>query len=137
MAKSVDAAANLTATEVTRGSKIFKIWVEFWVEGTADVTIGTTNSIDLYIIKNPGANLTVPTPGTQGTSNEKKFVFKTWKGLIGPSRTNGQPMYNFRGWIKIPKPYQRMGADDNFSLVWISTGVAALVCHQFIYKWYI
>lgn len=127
--------SNLNVTEVTHGSYIRKIWCEFWVEGTADVTIGTTNSFDAYIWKNTGNNLTAPTPGTQGSSNEKRFIFKTWKGLLGPSRTNGQPFYFFRGWIPVPRSMQRMATDDRIQMVFISTGVASLVCNQWIYKW--
>ncbi len=136
IALTVDAAANASAAQVTRGCKIFKFWMEMWVEGTADITLGTTYSFDGYIMKNPGDNLTSPTPGTQGTSNEKKFIFKTWKGLITNVRTNGDPFYMWKGWVKVPKIYQRMGADDTLTLVVISTGGAMLLCTQFIYKWF-
>ncbi len=136
IAIAVDAAANASAAQVTRGCKIFKIWVEFWVEATENITLGVTNSFDGYFIKNPGDNLTTPTPGTQGTSNEKKFIFKTWKGLLTPVRTNGGPYYNWKGWVKIPRVYQRMGADDTITFVVISTGTNMLVCSQFIYKWF-
>ncbi len=138
IAKAVAAGVydNLNVTEVVFPSKISRIWCEFWVEGTADITLGTTYSFDGYIWKNPGNNLTEPVPGTQGSSNEKKFIFKTWKGLITNVRTNGGPFYNWKGWIKVPKVYQRMGTDDRFEFVVISTGGAALVCSQFIYKSY-
>ncbi len=126
---------NLNQTEVTHGSHITKIWCELWVEGTADVTLGTTYSFDGYIWKNAGNNLTSPTPGTQGTSNEKRFIFKTWKGLITNVRTNGGPFYTWKGWIHIPKPMQRMATDDRIEMIWIPTGGAALVCNQWIYKW--
>ncbi len=135
IAQSVDSAVNTGATEVERGCKIFRIWVELWVYSSAATTVGVTTGIDMYIIKNPGDNLTVPNPGSVGTSNEKKFVFKTFKGLIG-ARTEGTPPYTFRGWVKIPKIYQRMGADDKLQLVIRPTGLAALVCNNFIYKWF-
>ncbi len=135
IAVAVDAAALLSADQVTRGCKIHKIWIEFWVYASEEITVATTNSFDAYLIKNQGNNLTPPTPGTQGTSNEKRFIFKTWKGLIG-ARTHGCYPYNFRGWVKIPKVYQRMGADDQLEMVFISTGTNSIVCSQFIYKWY-
>ncbi len=135
IALTVDAAANATANEVTRGSHIYRIWLEFWVNTTVDSAIGVTNAFEMYICKNPGANLTLPTPGTVGTSNEKKFVFKEWKGLIG-ARTDGYPPYYWRGWIKVPKIYQRMGADDTFNLVSLSSGVNAINCRKIVYKWF-
>ncbi len=135
IAKAVDAAANTGTDEVTRGSKIFRIWVEFWAYTTAETAVGVTNGIDAYLIKNPGSNLTTPNPGTVGSSNEKKFVFRIWKGLVG-ARTQGSTMYGFRGWIKIPKTYQRMGADDLIQMVFTFTGVNGLLCQNYVYKWY-
>ncbi len=132
IAVAVDAAANTTANEVTRGCKIFKIYLEFWYYGQA---VGPVNDIiDAYIIKNPGNNLTVPTPSTVGTSNEKKFVFREWKGLVGRKADGGVP-YQFKGWLKIPKVYQRMGADDQLQFVIRSPTVGDLCIHT-IYKWY-
>ncbi len=128
-------ADNLITNEVTRDCHIYKIWVEFWIYATADSAVGVTNGFDLYMMKNPGANLTTPTPGTVGSSNEKKFVFKMWKGLIG-ARTDGAYPYNWKGWIKVPKVYQRMGTDDLIQLVGVSTGVNAVFCHNIIYKWF-
>ncbi len=135
IAIAVNAADNTVVAQVTRGCKIFRVWVELWVYASAAVSVGTTSGIDMYIWKNPGNNLTAPTPGTVGTSNEKKFVFKSFKGLTG-ARTEGSPPYTFRGWIKIPKIYQRMGTDDILQLVIRPTGAAALVCNNFILKYY-
>ncbi len=135
IAKSVDSAALANVTEVNRGSKIFRIWLEFWVWASETDVVGITNGIDMYIWKNPGNNLTPPTPGTEGSSNEKKFIFKKWKGLIG-ARTEGSPAYTWKGWIKVPRVYQRQGADDQIELVFGATGTPALVCSTTIYKYY-
>ncbi len=118
--------------DVQNGSKIFRLWLEFWIYGQ---TAGATNDIiDAYIIKDPGNNLTLPDPGTVGTSNEKKFVFKTWKGLMGVKSLGGQP-YMWRGWIKVPKIYQRMGADDRITIVYRSPTIGD-VCTNVILKYY-
>ncbi len=135
IAQAVNAADNLIVTDVTRDCHIYKIWVEFWVSASAETAVGVTTGFDAYMFKNPGANLTSPVPGTVGSSNEKKFVFKTWKGLIG-ARTQGFPAYMWRGWVKVPKVYQRMGTDDLIQIVGVSTGVNAVFCHTFIYKWF-
>ncbi len=135
IARAVDNPTTAVAVDVKRGSVIKAIWLEFWASPTAETAVGTTTALDLYIFKNPGANLTPPSPATQGTSNEKKFIFKTWKGLLG-ARTQGFPAYSWKGWIKVPKRYQRMGTDDTWSLEFLFTGVAGVLCHQEIYKWY-
>ncbi len=135
IAIAVNAADNTTINEVTRRCKLKAIWMELWVYDSAEIAVGTTTGVDAYIWKNPGANLTAPTPGTVGSSNEKKFVFKSWKGLTGP-RTQGSLPYTWKGWIKIPPRYQRMGTDDLFQFVLRATGSAQIVCTNFIYKWY-
>ncbi len=136
LARAVDSATNAVTVDVQRGCVIKAIWLEFWANGTASTPpIDSVSSIiDVYMMKNPGANLTPPVPSTQGSSNEKKFIFKTWKGIL-TNRSQGTPLYNWRGWIKIPKLYQRFGADDLLQLVVIFSGQDGLLCNTSIYKW--
>ncbi len=133
LALTVDSATNTVTTQVERGCHIYRIWLEFWVY-TTDVT-DTTAQFNMLIGKNPGANLTLPNPGTVGSSNEKKFIFKEWKGLLAAKSVGGLP-YSWKGWIKVPKVYQRMGADDTIEIVARIEGVAGNICHKAIYKWF-
>ncbi len=135
VAKAVNTPSSTTATDTSNGCKIFRIYVDFTLAASAEVAVGTTNFADAYLMKNPGDNLVEPAPTSVGTSNEKKFVIRQWKGLIGP-RTQGFEPLRFRGWIKIPKVYQRMGTDDTWQFVFKSEGVASITCTQFIYKWF-
>ncbi len=135
IAKAVNTPLSTVATDVSQGCKIKAIWCEIWIQSSAVAAEGISVFVDAYIWKNPGANLTAPAPTSVGTSNEKKFVFKQWKGLIG-SRTQGTPFYFWKGWLRIPKIYQRMGTDDLLQLVFRSEGTASLLCSEFIYKWY-
>ncbi len=135
IAKAVNTPVSTVATDVSQGCLIKAVWVELWARQAATTIVGVTTGFDAYIWKNPGANLTAPTPGSVGTSNEKKFVFKSWKGLLAASTEGGQN-YTWKGWLRIPKIYQRMGTDDLLQLVFNITGVAGLVCTNFIYKWY-
>ncbi len=115
IAIAVDAPTTAGANQVHQGSIIKACWIEFWYYGlSAD---NTNDIIDIYLMKNPGANLTPPNPGTVGTSNEKKFVFQEWKGLAGTKTTGGMPYYQQGKWFKIPKIYQRFGTDDTLVLV--------------------
>ena len=73
--KAVDAVASASGpTEVVHRSTIKAIWLSLDVCGIAGT--GVLNNFEGYLIKNPGANLTVPAPRSVGTSNEKKFVIK-------------------------------------------------------------
>ncbi len=135
IAVAQDSPTLAVVDDVERGCVIKAIWMELWVYTSAETAVGVTNGYDAYLIKNPGNNLTPPIPSTTGSSNEKKFIFKEWKGLTGP-RTQGSLPYSWRGWIKVPKRYQRMGADDRWQLVSIATGTNVIQCTNFVYKWY-
>ncbi len=132
---AVNAPDNTVQTEVQHGCKVFRIYVDFTIEATAEVAVGTSNFADCYIIVNPGANLTNPDPGSVGTSNEKKFVIRMWKGFIG-ARTQGANLLRFRGWVRVPKIYQRIATDTTVQFVFRSEGVACRACTLFIYKWF-
>ncbi len=135
IARAVDSATLAVAVDVERACTIKAIWIEIWIYDSAESAVGVTSGIDFYIWKNAGNNLTAPIPGTEGTSNEKRFIFKSWKGLTG-ARTQGSPPYAWRGWIKIPRKYQRMASDDLFELRFNATGASKILCTNFIYKWY-
>ncbi len=135
IAEAQDSATLAVTQDVERGSVIKAIWVEFWATASEVIADAITSGVDMYLFKNPGSNLTSPIPGTIGSSNEKKFIFKTWKGIIA-SRAQGYPPYSWKGWVKIPKRYQRMGANDLWQIIFQSTGSNVLVCSNFIYKWY-
>ncbi len=132
---AVDAAANTSRKEVTRGCKIFKIWLEFSIRLAETQVVGVSTLFDAYLMKNPGANLTPPASGSVGSSNEKKFVFRQWKSFLG-AETQGAQRYSFRGWIKIPKTYQRFGADDTLVFSVAATGADNVYCMKAIYKWF-
>ncbi len=135
IAKAVNTPLSTVTTDVSQGCLIKAIWIELWVRASEEDAVGLSTFFDGYIWKNPGANLTAPGPASVGSSNEKKFVFKQWKGLIGAG-TQGFPAYFWKGWLKIPKIYQRMGTDDLLQFVFRSEGTASLTCTNFIYKWY-
>ncbi len=136
LAEAFDAPTTGVTNAVQRGCIIKAISVESWIFGTG--ASGVNNTFDAYLIKNPGNNLTVPNPGTVGSSNEKKFVFKEWKGLLGRLQ-DGSPPYPLTPpggmWFRIPKRYQRMGTNDRIELVMRSTA-SHNFCQKTIYKWY-
>ncbi len=135
IAIAVDAADNTVNNQVTRRCKIYRIWVELWAYGL--LASGVNNPFNWYIMKNPGANLTPPGTAVYGTSNEKKFIFRSGKGLLGRLNDGSPPYLAYRGWIKIPKVYQRMGTDDTIQIA-LSAGAAsgANFCLHVIYKWF-
>ncbi len=122
-----------SATSVVNGCQIKAIWIEFWYYGTS--ASNTNDIIDVYLFKNPGNNLVGPNPGTTGTSNEKKFIIREWRGLAGEKAQGGTPYQQFGRWFKIPKRYHRMGTDDRWQLIFRSPTTGNM-CTKFIYKFY-
>jgi len=128
-----DAPVNTSANQVRRGSLIKAVWVSFDVCGLA--ATGVLQQTALYLIKNPGANLTIPGAFVVGTSNEKKYVLKQWQFMTMRNQDGNQPNH-WEGWIPIPRRYQRMGADDLLQLAYETDAAAGHYSSQFIYKWY-
>ncbi len=135
IAIATDAGLTAGQADVDKGSKIFRVWIELSYTLTATTVDGTSTVMDAYMWKNPGNNLTAPNPGTQGTSNEKKFIFKTWRGLCG-ARSQGVAPYTWKGWVRIPKVYQRMGVDDRLEIISRATGIAGVICIGAVLKYY-
>ncbi len=131
--KTVDSALLTNANEVERGCNIKMVYLTFDVCGLA--ATGVRQITNLYLFKNPGNNLTAPGAFTVGTSNEKKFVFKQWSFQTMRNQ-DGNPPYHFEGWIKLPKRYQRFGADDFLYLAHQTDSAAGHLSGQCIYKWY-
>ncbi len=133
LAKAVNAPSNTVSTDTAHGSVIKAIWLSLDVCGLG-ASGGLVRSLT-YIMKNPGANLTPPGSFSIGTSNEKKFVIRTFSAMLMRNQ-EGNPPVHWEGWIKIPKRYQRMGTDDTWVL---SSGLNSGTGHlmwQAIYKWY-
>ncbi len=114
VAKAVTAPSNTVDTDCHRGGTIKAIWISLDFCGIA--TSGALQRTAVYLIKNPGDNLTEPGVFAVGTSNEKKFVIKQWSQMTMRNQ-DGNPPYHWEGWVKIPKRYHRMGTDDTWQLV--------------------
>ncbi len=134
IAKAVNTPLSTENNTCSQGSVIKAIWISLDICGLAGS--GVANSQHTYIIKNPGNNLTNPSPKAWGTSNEKKFIFKSWTSMIMRNQDGNLP-FHWEGWIKVPKRYQRMGIDDTFQVVFDCTAaVTGIISFDTIYKWY-
>ncbi len=133
IAKAVTAPSNTVTTDCHRGGSIKAIWISIDFCGLA--ASGTRQNTIVYLMKNPGANLTNPAPLAAGSSNEKKFIFKMWSQMTMRNQ-DGNPPYHWEGWIKIPKRYQRMGTDDIFEITYGVTTATGHIFVNAIYKEY-
>ncbi len=133
IAIATDTHSTAVATSCVNGCTIKAFFIEFWYYG---LSAGDTNDIvDIYLWKNSGTNLTAPNPGTVGTSNEKRWVIREWKGLGGLKSLGGYPYRQAGRWFRIPKTLQRMATDDKWQLV-IRSATTGNFCGKVVYKWY-
>ncbi len=133
IAKAVTAPSNTVTTDCHRGGHIKAIWLSLDFCGLAATLVN--QRISIYLIKNPGDNLTEPGNFAVGSSNEKKFVVKQWTAMT-MLNSDGNPPYHWEGWIKLPKRYHRMGTDDTWQLVFGANTATGHGWFQAIYKEY-
>ncbi len=133
LAKAVSNPVNTVTNDVQNGSTIKAIWLEFDVCGLAGS--GAVQRTNIYLVKNPGANLALPGAFAVGSSNEKKFVIKMWHFMTMRNQ-DGNPPFHVAEWVKIPRRYIRMGTDDTWNLVWESDTLTGHFTGSAIYKWF-
>ncbi len=133
IAKAKDSPVTSVSNDVQRGCIIKAVYLSFDVCGLA--ATGVLQRTVLYMFKNPGANLTIPSAFAVGTSNEKKFAFRQWQFMTMRNQDGNSPNH-WEGWIPIPKRYQRMGTDDLLELIFTVDAAAGHLSMQAIYKWF-
>jgi len=119
LAKAVDAPAVSSApSEVNIGATVSAIFINVQVIGV--IAAGGVDNIYMYVFKNPGADLTLPGADAIGISDKRKFVLHQEMVMLTPfeaTGTTGFPRTMFKGVVKIPRSYKRMGVKDKLQLV--------------------
>ncbi len=90
--------------------------------------------VDWHIKKNPSGLMSgadAQTPGSTGIDSNRRFIFHEEKGLFATQ--DGTPMV-FKGVIKIPPRFRRMGEDDVLQIVLRSPVDGGQFCVKAIYK---
>lgn len=142
LTSTVNSATLAATNSVERGSSVngFFLSLFFYTEGGE--VANEVPLVDWYLIKNPGGNFSafsateLPTPGAQGSHDNKRYIFHTEKGLSGGGDASlaGVPMV-FKGVIGIPKGFRKHNANDQISLI-ARANFATKFCVQTIYRWY-
>ncbi len=133
ISNAIDTPVIGTNNAVARSCTIKAVWLSIDVCGLA--ATGVLQTTSFYLMQNVGANLTPPVPRTEGTSNEKRFIFKSWNAMTMRNQDGNVP-YHWEGWIKVPKRYQRQAQDDQLTIVAATTTAAGHLSFQAIYKWF-
>lgn len=117
---------------VKLGSTINGIFINVEVSPN-ETDAGAIPNAYMMIMKNPGGNLTFPSPNAVGVDDNKKFVIHQEMVMLN-NLAGGNPRTLFKGVIAIPKGYRRMGVNDILQISIFSTAVNIAFCFQAIYK---
>ncbi len=109
------------------------------VQASTQTPFGGVPRVYMIVFKNPGTNLIIPNPAATGSSNNKKFIIHQEMIMLSNSPPTDPaifPRTMFKGVIKIPRNYKRMGMNDRLQLALITPDVTgeADFCVQCIYK---
>ncbi len=119
-----------TNTEVQTGSTVNGIYLKVECYATSS---GALSNAYMIIFKNPGGNLTEPTPNAVGVSDNKRYVIHQEMVML-QKVTPSNPRTLFNGVIVIPKGYRRFGPNDVLRIRVVTPGVSADFCVQCHYK---
>ncbi len=125
--------ATANPTEVNIGSHVKSFFLNVQVAATGTASLA---NVYMMVYGNPGNNIpfsNIPNPNVVGTSDFKKMVFHQ-EMIMTEKNTTAFPRTLFRGVIKVPRKFQRIGTNDNIKLAFFSPGVNYDLCFQCIYK---
>ncbi len=119
-----------TSSDITVGSTVNSIFLNVQCSATSTAAIA---NVYMYVMKNPGNNLTEVNGNVVGVSDIRKFVIHQ-EMIMTEKNTTAIPRTLFKGVIKIPRGYRRFGVKDRLVLSLYSPGVTYEICFQCIYK---
>ncbi len=118
--------------QVLTGSTVNAIYLKVEVASN-ETDAGAIPNVYMFVAKNPGDNLTLPSPNTVGGNDNKKFIIHQEMVMLN-NLAGGNPRVLFNGVIVIPRGYRRFGPADKLVLGIRSTAVNITSCVQCHYK---
>ncbi len=127
---AIDSPTTADVDSVEVASRVSSIYLNVQVYATSEASLA---NVYMYVMKNPGNNLTPPAPNAVGAADEKKFIIHQEMRMMGGATTEN-PITLFSGVIKIPRGYQRFGFKDRLIINISTPGNSIDYCFQCIYK---
>ncbi len=132
LAQASDTPNLAQTTEVQTGATVNGIFLSLEVTRTGTTSDVLANAY-MYIVKNPGGNLTLPEANVVGASEDKRYIIHQEMIMLqGFNASN--PRTLFKGVIALPRGYRRFGPGDFLQLRVFTPGVAINYCFQCHYK---
>ncbi len=131
--EATDTPALADTNGVQTGSKVNGIYLKVVVASNDPFDAGVIPNCYMYIIKDPGGNLTLPSANATGGSDDKRFIIHQEMNMI-QNVQGGNKTILFDGVIVIPKGYRRFGPNDRLTFRFIAGQLDTAVCLQVHYK---
>ncbi len=112
------------------GSKVHGLFLSLEVVATSSAAL---TNVYMFIMKNPGGNLTAPTANIIGADDNKRYVIHQEMVML-QEQTGSNPRTLFKGVIKIPRGYTRQGPNDLLQLGLLAPGISVNYCFQAHWK---
>ncbi len=119
--------------EVVTGSHVKSLFLNVQVAASSTAALA---NIYMMVYGNPGSNIasgSIPNANVVGTSDFKKMVFHQ-EMIMTEKNTTAFPRTLFRGVIRVPRKFQRIGQNDRIAVQFFAPGVNYDLCFQCIYK---
>ncbi len=133
LVNTTDNPVNTVSNQCSIGSKVSSIFLNVQVETSAGTAL---NNAYFIIYKNPGnliAPSEIPDANATGVSNFRKQVFHTEMAMLSDVG-DSIPITLFKGVLRIPRKFQRMGINDTIVVQLFSPGNTIDFCVESIYK---
>jgi len=129
---ATDTPTLASTSTVQTGSKVNGIYLRV-VAASNETDAGAIPNIYMIITKNPGGNITIPSPIAVGGDDNKRFVIHQEMRMLNNVQ-GGNPIVLFDGVVVIPKGYRRFGPNDLLVLSVLSPALNIALCTQCHYK---
>ncbi len=134
LVKTVDNPVSTSApAECTTGSHVKSFFLNVQVAATGTAALA---NVYMFVFGNPGDNIidaNIDDGNVIGVSDIRKQVFHQ-EMIMTEKNTTAFPRTLFRGVIKVPRKFNRLGVKDRISIALFSPGVNYDFCFQCIYK---
>ncbi len=130
-----DVMDNTIANRVETGCRVSSLFLNIQVLNQDDTALPNMYFI---IYKNPGSNIgggDIPNANATGTSDFRKQIFHTEMAMMSDTG-DSIPITLFKGVLKVPQRFQRMGINDIIAIQLFSPGTNTEFCVECIYKEY-
>ncbi len=130
------AAAGGNAQDVTEGSLVKAVHLDFWCMNEAATGVNTQFNAILEKVPTGQAGATAGEMVNLGAYENKKNILNSFQGNLAAAVDGAQSLPYMQGWFKIPKGKQRFGVGDSLVLSLLTSGATVAICGLCTYKEY-